>query len=42
MELIMVARELQAMSRLSQMENNQFTVRLLDAFVNQEAQADSE
>ena len=41
LHLVMVAREIQALYRLSQMENNEFTVRLLDAFVNQEAQVDS-
>lgn len=37
----MLARELQILFKLSRQENNQFTVNLLDAFVNQEAEKDS-
>lgn len=37
LQLIMLARELQLLFKLSRQENNQFTVQLLDAFVNEEA-----
>lgn len=39
LQLIMLARELQILFKLSRQENNQFTVALLDAFVNQEAES---
>jgi serine/threonine protein kinase len=38
MQLIMLAREMQILFKLSRQENNQFTVALLDAFVNKEAE----
>lgn len=39
-QLIMLIREISILKKLSSMKNNQFTVRLLDAFVNPEAKSD--
>ena len=36
----MVAREVQLLQKLSRQEYNQFTVKMLDAFVNSEAEED--
>ena len=41
LQLVMLARELQILFKLSRQDNNQFTVSLLDAFTNQEAEEDS-
>lgn len=41
LQLVMLAREMQILFKLSRQENNQFTVNLLDAFVNKEATTDS-
>ena len=41
LQLVMLARELQTLFKLSRQENNQFTVGLLDAFVNHEAEENS-